>query len=134
MSSPSIITSPASGLSSPLIACISVDFPLPDLPTIATLTPFGIVKLISSSALKEFCFFPYVFVIRFTSIIALPNSLQCIIHARLIVMLTILYSIAMTLIKSDHTKSSGHTATFSSSAFPVLLTLGMSPSLEAGKD
>ena len=46
---------------------------------IATLAPSGIVKLTSSSALKEFCFFPYVFVIRFTSIIIpLDLFIHCI--------------------------------------------------------
>ena len=58
ISCPSMITWPCCGRSSPEIACISVDFPEPDLPKIATLAPVGIVKLTFFSAVNWFFFLP----------------------------------------------------------------------------
>ena len=55
-----MITSPLVKLSSPPSMFSSVDLPLPEVPTIATNSPYFISKLILSSAFTRFSFYPYI--------------------------------------------------------------------------
>ena len=56
MSFPFIYTLPLVGLSTPPIRCNSVDFPLPDAPTIAINSPFSTEKETLSNAITSVSF------------------------------------------------------------------------------
>jgi hypothetical protein len=58
ISLPPTITLPEVGISSPPSICKRVDFPLPDVPTIAVKLPFSMEKLMPSTAFTRFSPFP----------------------------------------------------------------------------